>query len=76
MTGPGGNRLPAAPVDSNVLRKFNKRMFFFFGPPQLGRGGPAPVIERDPVCPRCDRRESEHTIFRDAAKSFAQCPVE
>ena len=58
----------------DVLKRFNKRMFFFFGPPQLGRGGPSPAIDRDPVCPRCGYRESEHTIFRDAKKSFAQCP--
>jgi len=63
-------------VGTDVLRRFNKRMFFFFGPPQLGRGGPPPTIDRDPVCPRCGYRESEHTIFRDAAKSFAQCPGE
>jgi len=54
---------------------FNRRMFFFFGPPQLGStSGPAPVIDRDPACPRCGSRESQHTIFRDAKKSFAQCP--
>ena len=59
-----------------MLRKFNKRMFFFFGPPQLGRSDPAPAVDRDPICPRCGRAESAHTIFRDAAKSFAQCPSE
>jgi len=52
-------------------------MFFFFGPPQVGSTSePAPAIDRDPVCPRCGHRESEHTIFRDAQKSFAQCPSE
>jgi len=66
----------ASGVVTDVLRKFNKRMFFFFGPPQLGRGGPEPTVDRDPVCPRCGHVESEHTIFRDAAKSFAQCPTD
>jgi len=61
--------------ESRRLRMFNRRMFFFFGPPQLGStSGPAPVIDRDPACPRCGSRESQHTIFRDAKKSFAQCP--
>jgi len=61
---------------SRRLRGFNKRMFFFFGPPQLGRGDErAPVVDRDPACPRCGSPESAHTIFRDAKKSFAQCPT-
>jgi hypothetical protein len=63
--------------NKQAMRRFNKRMFFFFGPPQLGdTGAAAPVVERDPVCPHCGTRESAHTIFRDAAKSFAQCPVD
>jgi len=61
--------------DTRRLRRFNKRMFFFFGPPQLGGAGePLPQVDRDPICPHCGRRESRHTIFRDASKSFAQCP--
>jgi hypothetical protein len=57
------------------LGLFNKRMFFFFGPPQLGDSStPVAEIDRDPRCPRCGSRESQHTIFRDEKKSFSQCP--
>lgn len=70
------DKAPASPArQSRRLRLFNRRMFFFFGPPQLGNEHEPPAtFDRDPLCPRCGRRESEHTVFRDAAKSFAQCP--
>jgi hypothetical protein len=56
--------------------RWNRGMLFFFGPPQLGRGGEAPpVVERDPLCPFCGFRESQHTIFRDEKASRAACPT-
>jgi len=65
-----------APSRRSRLRRWNRLNLRFFGPPHVGRyDGPYPEVDRDPACPACGHRESEHENFRTAeGKTLRRCP--
>jgi hypothetical protein len=58
--------------------RFERLMFSFMGPPQLGDlNAPVPVLPKRPVelCTRCRRPYDEHEVVRDPRLTYSRCPA-
>ena len=59
------------------LGLFERLMFSFMGPPQVGDGGgPARVPAERPVelCSRCRQPYDAHEVVRDPGLTYTRCP--
>jgi len=58
--------------------RFERFVFTFMGPPQLGDAS-APVRELPPVagppCSKCGRPYDDHEIVRDPRLTYTRCPA-
>jgi hypothetical protein len=55
---------------------FERFLFSFMGPPQLGdasAAGPAAAVPSAP-CPKCGEPYDAHQIVRDPRLTYARCP--
>jgi len=58
-------------------RWFERFLFSFMGPPQLGDLHAPPSVEVDPAaqrCDRCGRTWDEHSTVRTASRTYLVCP--
>lgn len=58
--------------------RFERILFAFMGPPQLGDPSAAPTVARDPaqdLCHRCSAPWDGHEIVRTASRTYARCPT-
>lgn len=56
---------------------FERLMFSFMGPPQVGDANAPSTYVADPadqLCRRCGRPWDEHPITRTASRTYATCP--
>jgi hypothetical protein len=68
-------RAPLRHSDGKELNRFERFLFLFMGPPQVGdptkRGAP----EGPPaVHPDCDRPYAEHEVVRTRGYTYMKCP--
>lgn len=57
--------------------RWERLVFTFMGPPQLGDGGgPAREVPPPPVtaCPKCARPYDVHEVVRDPRLTWTRCP--
>ena len=65
------------PARTTGLGLFERLMFSFMGPPQVGAGdGPARAVPERPVelCSRCGQPYDEHEVVRDPGLTYTRCP--
>lgn len=58
-------------------RWWERFLFSFMGPPQLGDVSAPVTAPEDPslhLCPTCGRRWEQHTTVRTASRSYRTCP--
>jgi hypothetical protein len=70
----GGVRTPRDPGRSRWYERF---LFSFMGPPQLGDLWAPATYEADPAaerCDRCGRPWEAHTTVRTASRGYLTCP--
>lgn len=65
--------------DSGRRRRglFERVLFSFMGPPQLGSGAPSTYVP-DPaaqLCHKCGRPWTEHEVVRTGSMTYATCPA-
>jgi hypothetical protein len=57
--------------------RFERVLFSFMGPPQLGDLTAPPTATADPaadLCPRCEAPWAAHTTVRTASRGYLTCP--
>ena len=56
---------------------FERIMFSFMGPPQLGDINAPSTVKRDPaadLCHKCGQPWDQHEIVRTGSMTYARCP--
>jgi hypothetical protein len=73
-----GRRERTRPADEPRRGLFERIMFSFMGPPQVGDVNAPRTVEPDPaaaLCHKCGRPWDEHEIVRTGSMTYARCPA-
>lgn len=77
-TGRVRRRAPRASGPGTPAGRFERLLFGFMGPPQLGDVTAPPSVPRDDaaaLCPRCGLAWDAHERVRTPSRSYLTCPV-